>query len=337
MAIIIDEPTPISRSTATQLIGTLTSLGVIAPLAPGVLSQSYISAIYGNAPAIAGERITLQQDNIMSSLEYLGRFRPCFYVGTLDSSRGNLAPTAPVGTFRWGFQMTIQPDGVAPASFNFPITGGFVNPWFFATDNPFGNYGINGFEFELFGDTIFNLTTANLVAGQLPKINFTLDFYLAWVNPPPATGFVQFAFCPAWQNNGIILPAPYFNAFNLPRGKTTTTRGFSLNNLSALPVPYNLLPSPYAGIGINPGNLPSAKASLMSFYRQSAEVGNGGYSYVYNPLDGPYPASARIFSFNGQFSVYPPLYYVYGTNPTSTITWGATFPSYSPNPLDSRP
>lgn len=337
MAVIIDEPFPIPRATASQLIGQITSLGVIAPKMAGVISQSYLSAIYGNSIARAGERITLRENNIMDALEYLGRFAPCIYPAVIDSARGPLAPTAAVGTFRWGVQLVVQPDGVAPASFNFPITGGFANPWFFPTNNPFGNYGLNGFGFEVFGATIFNLTKANLIAGQLPKINFTLDMYMAYVNPPPPTAFIQFAFCPAWQNNGIILPAPYFNAVNLPRGKTTTTRGFTLNNLAALTTPYNLLPSPYAGIGIDVGNLPTAKASLMAFYRQGAEVGNGGFSYVYNPADGPYPAAARIFSFNGNFQVFPPLYYVYGTDPASTITWHPNFPSYSANPLDSRP
>ena len=337
MAVIIDEPFPIPRSTASQLIGQITSLGVIAPKMAGVISQSYLSAIYGSSIVRAGERITLREDNIMDELEYLGKFRPCFYFGTIDSSRGNLAPTAAVGTFRWGFELTIQPDGVAPASFNFPITSGILNPYYAPLDNPFGNYGINGFSYEQFGDTIFNLTKASLIAGQLPKINVSFRFYGAWVNPPPATAYMQFAFVPCFQNNGIILPAPYFTAFNLPRGKPTTTRSFSLDNLSALATPYNLLPSPYAGIQIGPGNLPTDKSSLMSFYRQCADVGNGGFSYVYNPADGPYPAAARIFSFHGIFQVFPPIYYVYGTDPASAITWHPNFPSYSANPLDSRP
>jgi hypothetical protein len=212
--------------------------------------------------------------------------------------------------------------------------GGGLNPVTNTVTNPFGIPGWIGQNFELFGSTSYTLTKANLVAGQLPIINIKIELYWGWLTTPPPSAVIQVNLTPAYQDNSIILPPPYYNVIGFPRSKPVTTRGFQYNNLSPLSQPYNILPCPYGG-GVTVGNLPPTKMTLQSIYRQSPPVSSGGPSYVFVAGD-TFPAAAKILDVDLNIKVFPPLYYVYGIDiNSSTITWG--FPSYSANPLDSRP
>lgn len=338
MAVIIDEPTPLARSTASQLIGTLTSMGVVASKNVGVLAQSYISAIYGNGVGKVGETMTIPTSNAMSVLDYAGRILPVFTMITGDTSTVGGAPPAANCNFRVGVNLSVTPQTGVPSTFSMGMNAGFINPITtagYGVTNVNGGKGWIGIQFEAFGGSTYNISKANLVAGQLPYFDILLELWFGWINPPPPTAFMQATFTPSYQDNTVTLPPPYYNAFTIPRGKPATTRGFTLNNLAPLATPYNLLPSPYGGIGVTTGDSPTTKASLMSFFRQSKYVADGGVPYVYNPADGAFPAAAKVFEFSGRVQVFPPLYYVYGVSSSSTINW--LFPSYSANPLDSRP
>lgn len=340
MAVIIDEPTPISRQDASSLLGTLTSMGVVASTDVGVLSRSYISAIYGNSIAKTGNTITLNPNNIMSVLDYTGRITPAITWLCYDSLAVNGNPPGPAFNYRIGFKVTTTPQTGTPEIFAYGLKDltGFLNPVTsagFGVTNIFGIPGWIGQNFEQFGSKSYTLTKANLVAGQLPSINIKVEVYWAWLAVPPPSAVVQLQFTPAYQDNSITLPPPYYNVFAYPRSKPVTTRGFEWNNLANLTTPYNILPVPYGGTGLQAGNLPTTKSTLQAIYRQSPPVSAGGPSYVYVAGD-TYPAGAKIFSCDLNLKVFPPLYYVYGVDiASSTITWG--FPSYSANPLDSRP
>jgi len=339
MAVFIDEPTPISRQSASQLIGTLTSMGVVASADVGVLSRSYISAIYGNNIAKTGNTITLNPNNIMSVLDYTGRITPAVSWLCYDSLAVNGNPPGPGFDYRIGFDITTTPQTGTPSTFSYGLKDltGTLNPVTsasFGVTNLFGIPGWIGQNFEQFGSKTYNLTKANLVAGQLPAINIKLKLYWAWLAVPPPSAVVQVQFTPAYQDNSITLPPPYYNVFGYPRSKPVTTRGLTYNNLAPLSSPYNILPVPYGG-ATTTGNLPPVKQTLQSLYRQSPPVSAGGPSYVYVAGD-TFPAGAKILDCDLNLKVFPPLYYVYGIDiATSTITWG--FPSYSANPLDSRP
>jgi hypothetical protein len=336
MAVFIDEPTPIARSTASQLLGTVTPAGVLASQGVGVVAQQYISAIYGNGQNKAGQTIYLNQTSIMDVLNYSGRMTPAVAWCVKDSTATTGAPPGTNFRFRIGFKVTTTPQTGTPSIFNNPMNAGGLNPVTNSTTNPNGPYGWIGQLFEVFGAKTYNLTSANLIAGQLPKINIKMEIYFGWNTTPPPTGVLQLAITPAYQDNSIILPAPYYNVFLYPRSKPVTSRGFSYDNLTALQTPYNILPNPYAGTGLFVGsNLPTPKSQLQALYREFKSVANGGPSYQYVPGD-TYPASALLFSCDLNLQVFPPLYYVYGIDyPTSTINWYS--PSYSANPLDSRP
>jgi hypothetical protein len=104
--------------------------------------------------------------------------------------------------------------------------------------------------------------------------------------------------------------------------------------LTPLETPYNIIPNPYAGLEIDPGNVPGEQSKLMSIYREFKSVANGGPSYQYAGVN--FPPEAKIFDCILKCKVFPPLYYVYGIDiANSTINW--YHPSYSTNPLDSRP
>jgi len=127
-----------------------------------------------------------------------------------------------------------------------------------------------------------------------------------------------------------------------------TNRNFTYNNLARLDTPYNILPTPYAAAPLDQAptggtipNPPTAsngyndEGNLQAFYRQSPTVALGGPSYQY-VLGDLYPAGALVMDTDLNIKVFPPLYYVYGVEQaTSTINF--TYPSYSANPLDSRP
>jgi len=341
VAVFIDEPTPIARSTAQQILATLTPAGLLAPQNVGVISQQYLSAIYGNGQNKAGQTIYLNQTNIMDVLNYSGRFTPATSWIVKDSSAATGTRPGPAFDFRIGYKVTTTPQTGVPESFSYGLKDltGLLNPVNsagFGVDNPNGPYGWIGQNFEQFGAKTYNLTSANLVAGQLPKINLQIEIYFAWVNAPPSTGVLQVNVTPAYQDNSITLPAPYYNVFAYPRSKSVTTRGFSYDNLTPLVTPYNILPNPYGGTGLtDPGNQPTTKSQLQAIYRESPPVSAGGPSYRYVAGD-TYPAAAKVFDCNLNLQVFPPLYYVYGIDiSTSTINW--YFPSYSTNPLDSRP
>lgn len=340
MAIIVEEPIPIPRSTAGELVGTLTSLGFYAPTEAGVLSRSYISAIYGNSVAKVGSNMTLPNPNIMSVLDYAGHIAPAISWLCYDSSAVNGARPGPAFEYRIGFDVVTTPQTGAPSTFSYGLKDftGFLNPVTsvgFGVDNPNGPFGWIGQNFEVFGDKTYNITKAGLVAGQLPSFNMKIKVYWGWVGVPPPSAVVQLQLTPAYQDNTVTLPAPYYGVVFYPRSKPATTRGFEWNNLSALSTPYNILPNPYGGTGLTTGNVPTEKSTLQSIYRQSPTVALGGPSYVYVPGD-TFPAGAKIFECDLNLKVFPPLYYVYGIDiASSTITWG--FPSYSTNPLDSRP
>jgi hypothetical protein len=216
------------------------------------------------------------------------------------------------------------------------MNSAFLNPITNGVTNPAGPYGWLGQLFEAFGAKTYIITSANLVAGQLPKINIKMEIYFAWNTTPPPTGVLQLNITPCYQDNSIILPAPYYNIFNAPRSKPVTSRGFSYNNLTALTTPYNILPNPYGGTGLfTTTNLPTEKSKLQALYREFKSVADGGPSYQYVAGD-TFPAAALLFKCDLNLQVFPPLYYVYGIDyATSTINWYS--PSYSANPLDSRP
>jgi hypothetical protein len=175
MAIFIDEPIPIARSTASQLIGTITPGGVLASSGVGVISQQYISAIYGNGQNKAGQTIFLNQSSIMDVLNYSGRITPAVSWVVKDSSATTgTAPGAPF-YFRIGFKVTTTPQTGTPETFNNPLNSAFLNPVTGAVTNPAGPYGWLGQQFEVFGAKTYNLTSANLIAGQLPKINIKIE------------------------------------------------------------------------------------------------------------------------------------------------------------------
>jgi hypothetical protein len=336
MAVFIDEPTPIARSTASQLIGTITPGGVLASSSVGVVSQQYISAIYGNGQNKAGQTIFLNQSSIMDVLSYSGRITPATSWCVKDSSATTGAPPSSAFRFRIGFKVTTTPQTGTPETFNNPMNSGFLNPVTGTVTNPAGPYGWIGQLFEAFGAKTYNLTSANLIAGQLPKINIKMEIYFGWESTPPPTGVLQLNITPCYQDNSIILPAPYYNIFSYPRSKPVTSRGFSYDNLTALQTPYNILPNPYGGTGLfTTTNLPTPKSQLQALYREFKSVADGGPSYQYVPGD-TFPASAKLFDCDLNLQVFPPLYYVYGIDiATSTINWYS--PSYSANPLDSRP
>lgn len=339
MAVFIDEPTPISRADASKLMGTLTSMGLVASADVGVLARSYISAIYGNAIAKTGGNITLNPNNIMSVLDYTGRITPAISWLCYDSLAVNGNPPSAAFGYRIGFKVTTTPQGRPPATFSYGLKDltGFLNPVSnpgFAVTNTFGIPGWIGQNFEQFGSTSYTITKADLVGGQLPNINIKIELYWGWLAVPPPSAVIQVNFTPAYQDNSITLPPPYYNIFSYPRSKPVTTRGFNYNNLSPLTTPYNILPCPYGG-QVAVGNLPTTKMTLQAFYRQSPPVSAGGPSYVYVAGDN-FPIAAKIFECDLNLKVFPPLYYVYGVDiATSTINW--LFPSYSANPLDSRP
>lgn len=336
MAVFIDEPTPIARSTASQLLGTVTPAGVLASEGVGVVAQQYLSAVYGNGQNKSGQTIFLNQSSIMDVLNYSGRITPATSWVVKDSSATDgTAPGAPF-YFRIGFKVTTTPQGRTPDTYNNPMNDTFLNPVTSQVTNPAGPYGWLGQQFEVFGASTYNLTKANLIAGQLPKINIKMEIYFAWNSAPPPTGVLQLNITPAYQDNSIVLPAPYYDVAFYPRSKPVTSRGFSYDNLTALDTPYNILPNPYGGTGLNSvTNLPTDKSKLQALYREFKSVADGGPSYQYVPGD-TYPASAKIFDCDLNLQVFPPLYYVYGIDlTTSTINWYS--PSYSANPLDSRP
>jgi hypothetical protein len=337
MAVFIDEPTPIARSTASQLLGTVTPAGVLASQGVGVVAQQYISAIYGNGQNKAGQTIYLNQTSIMDVLNYSGRIVPAVSWLVKDSSATDGTKPSSAFNFRIGFKVTTTPQSGTPAIFNNPMNGALnpISSTGNGVTNPFGAYGWIGQLFEVFGAKTYILSSADLIAGQLPNINIKMEIYFAWVNTPPPAGVVQLNITPTYQDNSIVLPAPYYFTPTTQRGKSVTTRGFSYDNLTALQTPYNILPNPYAGTGVSTGNVPTSKSKLQALYREFKSVANGGPSYQYVPGD-TFPASALLFSCDLNLQVFPPLYYVYGIDyPTSTINWYS--PSYSANPLDSRP
>jgi hypothetical protein len=334
MAVFIDEPTPIARSTASQILGTVTPAGVLASTGVGVVSQQYLSAIYGNGQNKAGQVIFLNQSSIMDVLNYSGRFCPSFSYISYDSSATTGASPSSAFGLRGGFNLTVTRSGFPPTSYSFGLTTTSFNPQTSGSANPYGPYGVIGSDFQFIGGEVFNITSASLIAGQLPEITVQLQLYVAWNTTPPPTGVFQVQFTPVYQDNSIVLPAPYFPVLFFPRSKSVTTRGFSYDNLSALQNPYNIIPNPYAGLGVDPGNVPSSKAKLMSLYRQFNSVANGGPSYQYAGVD--FPPSAKLLDCTLKLKAFPPLYYVYGIDiANSTINW--SYPSYSANPLDSRP
>ncbi|NBV78006.1 hypothetical protein EBR66_07610 [bacterium] len=334
MAVFIDEPTPIARSTASQLLGIVTPAGVLASTGVGVVSQQYLSAIYGNGQNKAGQVLYLNQSSIMDVLNYSGRFCPAFsYISYDSSATTGVAPSSAFG-IRGGFKLTVSRTGYPTFNANLGLNTLSINPVTVGNANPYGPYGVMGVAFQFIGAEILNLTRADLIAGQLPEFRLQFEMYMAWNSTPPPSGVFQFQLTPVYQDNSIILPAPYFPVLFYPRSKPATSRGFSYDNLTALQNPYNIIPNPYVGVGVDPGNVPDEKAKLMALYRQFKSVANGGPSYQYAGVD--FPPSAKIFDCDLKIKVFPPLYYVYGIDiANSTINWYQ--PSYSANPLDSRP
>jgi hypothetical protein len=334
MAVFIDEPTPIARSTASQLIGTVTPAGVLASSAVGVISQQYISAIYGNGQNKAGQTMFLNQSSIMDVLNYSGRFCPAFSYISYDSSATTGAGPSSAFGIRGGFKLKVTKAGAPPFSVAIGLNALSINPITVGNANPYGPYGVMGVSFGFVGASILDLTRADLIAGQLPEFTLEFEMYMAWNSTPPPTGVFQFQLTPVYQDNSIILPAPFFPVLFYPRSKPATSRGFSYDNLTALQTPYNIIPNPYAGLDVEPGNVAGEKSKLMAIYRQFKSVADGGPSYQYAGVD--FPPGAKIFDCNLKIKVFPPLYYVYGIDiANSTINWYQ--PSYSTNPLDSRP
>jgi len=364
MAIFIDEPTPISRQDASTLLGTVTSLGVVASPNPGVLSASYIGNFHGSSLARAGEIITLNPSNIMSVLDYAGRLVPAFSFAVKDATTTDGSTPSGAFRFRIGMQVITTPQTGTAGTFQFGLSQltGLLNPWGNATSIPAGGFqqnhsvpmpfpydcGYTGARFQVFGEKVYNITQADLIAGQLPSFNVKLKIWFAWLGTPPPTGVLQIAYTPVYNDNSIVLPPNYYKTPTTQRGKPVTNRNFSYNNLTALQSPYNILPTPFAGAPISQlstgGTFPAPptvsngyndEGNLQAFYRQSPTVALGGPSYQYVPGD-LFPASALVMDTDLNIKVFPPLYYVYGVDQaTSTINF--TYPSYSTNPLDSRP
>lgn len=364
MAIFIDEPTPISRADASTLLGTVTSLGVVASPNPGVLSASYIGNFYGSSLARAGEIITLNPSNIMSVLDYAGRLVPAFSFAVKDATTTDGSTPSGAFQFRIGMQVITTPQTGTASTFQFGLSQltGFLNPWGALVSIPAGggssnfsvpmpypyDCGYTGARFQVFGEKVYNISKANLIAGQLPSFNVKLKIWFAWLGTPPPTGVLQIAYTPIYNDNSIVLPPNYYVTLNAPRGKPVTNRNFTYDNLTALQSPYNLLPHPYAGAPLfqfpTGGTIPNPptalngfndEGNLQAFYRQSPTVALGGPSYQYVPGD-TFPAGALVMDTDLNIKVFPPLYYVYGVDQaTSTINF--TYPSYSANPLDSRP
>jgi len=364
MAVFIDEPTPISRQNASTLLGNVTSLGVVASPNPGVLSASYIGNFYGSSLARAGEIITLNPSNIMSVLDYAGRLVPAFSFAVKDATTTDGSTPSGAFRFRIGMNVITTPQTGTASTFQFGLSQftGFLNPWGNATSIPAGgssnNYsvpmpfpydcGYTGTKFQIFGEKVYNISKANLIAGQLPSFNVKLKIWFAWLGTPPPSGVLQIAYTPVYNDNSIVLPPNYYKTPNAPRGKPVTNRNFTYNNLARLDTPYNILPTPYAAAPLDQAptggtipNPPTAsngyndEGNLQAFYRQSPTVALGGPSYQY-VLGDLYPAGALVMDTDLNIKVFPPLYYVYGVEQaTSTINF--TYPSYSANPLDSRP
>jgi len=332
MAVFIDEPTPIARSTASQLMGLATPAGVIASQGAGVISQQYLSAIYGNGQNKAGQVIYLNQSNIMNVLNYSGRFCPSFSYISYDSSATTGLSPSPAFGLKGGFKLKVTRNGYPPYSVNIGLND--LDPIIIGVDNPYGPFGLIGVLFGFVGSSLLDITSADLIAGQLPEFRLEFEMYMAWNSTPPPTGVFQFQFTPVYQDNSIILPAPFYPVLFYPRSKPVTTRGFSYDNLTALETPYNIIPNPYAGLGVDPGNVPAERSKLSALYRQFKSVASGGPSYQYAGVN--FPPSAKIFDCDLKIKVFPPLYYVYGIDiANSIINW--YHPSYSANPLDSRP
>jgi len=361
MAVFIDEPTPISRADASTLLGTVTSLGVVASPNPGVLSASYIGNFYGSSLARAGEIITLNPSNIMSVLDYAGRLVPAFSFAVKDATTTDGSTPSGAFQFRIGMNVTTTPQTGTASTFSIPLNSGFLNPWGNATSIPAGGFSVNGSvpmpypydcgytgaRFQIFGEKVYNISKANLIAGQLPSFNVKLKIWFAWLGTPPPSGVLQIAYTPIYNDSSIVLPPNYYYTPNAPRGKPVTNRNFTYDNLTKLDTPYNILPTPYGGAGVDQSPTggttpipPSAplyndEGNLQAFYRQSPTVALGGPSYQYVPGD-TFPAGALVMDTDLNIRVFPPLYYVYGVDQaTSTINF--TYPSYSANPLDSRP
>lgn len=359
MAVFIDEPRPISRADASTLIGTVTSLGVIASPDAGVLASSYIGGFYGSNLAKAGEVISLNPSNIMSVLDYAGRLVPAFSFAVKDATTTNGSTPSGAFRFRIGMQVITTPQTGTPATFSFGLNSGFLNPFGALVSIPAGGFpsnfsvpmpnpydcGYTGARFQVFGEKVYNLTKANLIAGQLPSFNVKLKIWFAWLGTPPPTGVLQIAYTPVYNDNSIVLTPNYYLTPNAQRGKPVTNRNFTYNNLTRLQTPYNILPHPYASAPLlqfpTGGTIPNPptalngyndEGNLQAFYRQSA-VGALTYQYVAGDT---FPASALVMDTDLNIKVFPPLYYVYGVDQaTSTINFN--FPSYSANPLDSRP
>jgi|GEM_PF-3624491 len=361
MAVFIDEPIPISRADASALLGTVTSLGVVASPNAGVLSASYIGGFHGSSLAKAGEIISLNPNNIMSVLDYAGRLVPAFSFAVKDATTTDGSTPSGAFRFRIGMNVTTTPQTGTPSTFSFGLSQltGLLNPWGNATSIPAGGFqqnhsvpmpfpydcGYTGARFQVFGEKVYNITKADLIGGQLPSFNVKLKIYFAWVGTPPPTGVLQIAYTPVYNDNSIVLPPNYYLTPNAQRGKPVTNRNFTYNNLTRLQTPYNILPTPFAGAPLTQfptgGTIPNPptalngfndEGNLQAFYRQSA-VGALTYQYVAGDT---FPASALVMDTDLNIKVFPPLYYVYGVDQaTSTINF--TYPSYSANPLDSRP
>ena len=361
MAVFIDEPTPISRADASTLIGTVTSLGVVASPDVGVLSANYIGGFYGSSLAKVGEIISLNPNNIMSVLDYAGRLAPAFSFAVKDATTTDGSTPSGAFRFRIGMQVITTPQTGTASTFQFGLSQftGFLNPWGFTASIPAGGFsangsvpmpnpydcGFTGARFQVFGDKVYNISKANLIAGQLPSFNVKLKIWFAWLGTPPPTGVLQIAYTPVYNDSSIVLPPNYYVTINTQRGKPVTNRNFTYNNLTRLQTPYNILPTPFASAPLfqfpTGGTIPNPptalngyndEGNLQAFYRQSA-VGALTYQYVAGDT---FPASALVMDSDLNIKVFPPLYYVYGVDQaTSTINF--TYPSYSTNPLDSRP
>jgi len=298
----------------------------------------------------------------MSVLDYAGRLVPAFSLAVKDATTTD--GSTPSGAFRYriGMNVTTTPQAGTASSFSFGLNSGFLNPFGALVSIPAGGLsnnfsipmpnpydcGYTGARFQVFGEKVYNITKANLIAGQLPSFNVKLKIWFAWLGTPPPNGVLQIAYTPVYNDSSIVLPPNYYKTPNAQRGKPVTNRNFSYDNLTALQTPYNLLPHPYAGAPLlqfpTGGTIPSPptalngfndEGNLQAFYRQSPTVALGGPSYQYVPGD-TFPAGALVMDTDLNIRVFPPLYYVYGVDQaTSTINF--TYPSYSANPLDSRP
>jgi hypothetical protein len=300
----------------------------------------------------------------MSVLDYAGRLVPAFSFAVKDATTTDGSSPSGAFQFRIGMNVTTTPQTGTPSTFSFGLSQltGLLNPWGNATSIPAGGFsqnfsvpmpypydcGYTGARFQVFGEKVYNISKANLIAGQLPSFNVKLKIWFAWLGTPPPTGVLQIAYTPVYNDSSIVLPPNYYLTPNAQRGKPVTNRNFSYDNLTALQTPYNILPTPYASapfVQFPTGGTalvtPTAlngfndEGGLQAFYRQSPTVALGGPSYQYVPGD-TFPAGALVMDTDLNIKVFPPLYYVYGVDQaTSTINF--TYPSYSANPLDSRP